>query len=275
MEHILSLSYGKDSLACLGAIEELGWPLDRIVHAEVWATDTIPADLPPMVEFKSKADAIIKERYGIAVEHVRGPYTFEKCFYFKRGRTGRKSKFFGIEYGWPMQRGQWCLQQLKLPALNRINAHESVQYIGIAADEPNRFHNLSDTKKSPLVEAGWTEAMCREWCEKNDLLSPIYNTATRGGCWFCHNQGVNQLRLLRKNYPEYWALMLKWDKDSPVTFRSDGHTVHDFERRFEAEDYGFISPEKRFRWNLLNEYTPVRCDIKERICCKYGAIKDF
>lgn len=52
MEHILSLSYGKDSLACLGAIEQLGWPLDRIVHAEVWATDTIPADLPPMVEFK-------------------------------------------------------------------------------------------------------------------------------------------------------------------------------------------------------------------------------
>lgn len=29
-QHVLSLSYGKDSLACLGAIEQLGWPLDRI-----------------------------------------------------------------------------------------------------------------------------------------------------------------------------------------------------------------------------------------------------
>lgn len=57
-EHILSLSYGKDSLACLGAIEKLGWPLDRIIHAEIWATDTIPADLPPMVEFKAKADMV-------------------------------------------------------------------------------------------------------------------------------------------------------------------------------------------------------------------------
>lgn len=46
-EYILSLSYGKDSLACLFAIEQLGWPLDRITHAEVWATDTIPADPPP------------------------------------------------------------------------------------------------------------------------------------------------------------------------------------------------------------------------------------
>jgi len=64
-EAVLSLSYGKDSLACLGAIEQLGWPLDRIVHAEVWATDTIPADLPPMVEFKKKADRIIYDRWGI------------------------------------------------------------------------------------------------------------------------------------------------------------------------------------------------------------------
>lgn len=32
-EYVLSLSYGKDSIACLGAIEQLELPLDRIVHA--------------------------------------------------------------------------------------------------------------------------------------------------------------------------------------------------------------------------------------------------
>lgn len=69
-EHILFLSYGKDSLACLGAIEKLGWPLDRIVHAEIWATREISADLPPMVDFKRKADAIIKGKWGIEVEHI-------------------------------------------------------------------------------------------------------------------------------------------------------------------------------------------------------------
>lgn len=69
-QYVLSLSYGKDSLACLEAIRILGLPLDRIVHAEVWATDIIPADLPPMVEFKKKADKIILERYGIVVEHI-------------------------------------------------------------------------------------------------------------------------------------------------------------------------------------------------------------
>ena len=87
-EYILSLSYGKDSLACLGAIEQLGLPLDRIIHAEVMATDTIPADLPPMIEFKSRADRIIKERWGIEVEHIRHKLTYEQMFYRPISRGG-------------------------------------------------------------------------------------------------------------------------------------------------------------------------------------------
>ena len=101
MEHILSLSYGKDSLACLGAIERLGWPLDRIVHAEVWATDTIHADLPPMVEFKEKADAIIKDRWGVEVEHIRPKMTYQDYFY----RVRESGKAEGQIQGFPMTRG--------------------------------------------------------------------------------------------------------------------------------------------------------------------------
>lgn len=251
MERILSLSYGKDSLACLGAIEELDWTLDRIVHAEVWATDTIPADLPPMVKFKAKADALIKERWGIEVQHVSAGQTYDEVFY----RVKRNSKIGnnGKIYGFPVMVRPWCTGELKIKSVNRLQKG-CIVYLGIAADEPNRFHNLTETKKSPLVEAGWTEAMCREWCEKNDLLSPIYTTATRGGCWFCHNQGTNQLRLLRKNYPEYWALMLKWDAESPRSFHSDGHTVHDYDRRFQMEDDGLIRADDRvFRWSMLDE----------------------
>lgn len=248
---VLSLSYGKDSLACLGAIEELGWPLDRIIHAEVWATDTIQADLPPMVEFKEKADAIIKSRWGIDVEHVRARTTYEQAFYRVRRQTAKHRP--GMIYGWPYIKGAWCNSDVKMQPLDKIE-RGNIVYIGIAADEPGRFHNISETKLSPLVEAGWTEEQCRQWCEESGLLSPIYTTATRGGCWFCHNQGVKQLRNLRKNYPQYWEIMLKWDKDSPVSFHPDGHTVHDFDKRFQLEDQGLISADdKIFRWSMLEE----------------------
>lgn len=274
-EYVLSLSYGKDSLACLEAIKLLGYPLDRIIHAEVWATDTIPADLPPMVEFKHKADKMILDRYGIQVEHYcamrtverereRERVTYENTFYHSF-----YSKKYGREqiYGFPTTKGAWCNSRLKIAALtsikkqaplpsNRIASNadiKTVQYLGIASDEPERIlrHNKPGIVL-PLVDIGWNEEYCRQWCIENNLLSPIYTTSARGGCWFCHNQGVEQLRLLRKNYPDLWALLLKWDADSPITFKPRGITVALFEKRFQMEDDGLLIPgDKRFRWKQV------------------------
>lgn len=127
-----------------------------------------------------------------------------------------------------------------------------VQYLGIAADEPERIaRHQKPGFMLPLVEIGWDEAYCRQICEENDLLSPIYTSSARGGCWFCHNQGVDQLRLLRKEYPDLWALLLKWDLDSPTTFKPDGHTVHDYDLRFQMEDEGKVPADRRFRWKMI------------------------
>ena len=123
-----------------------------------------------------------------------------------------------------------------MSVLSKFNKKEITQYIGIAVEEVNRFGVLRERKRSPLVEYGWTEKQCYDWCKENDLLSPIYEHSFRGGCWFCHNQRLQELRNLRKNHPKYWELMLKWDKDSPSTFKSDGETLHDLDKRFEVED---------------------------------------
>ena len=266
-QYILSLSYGKDSLACLGAIEKLGWELDRIVHAEIWATDAISADLPPVVEFKKKADAIIKERYGIEVEHihaVRGgaKLTYESIFYrtMKRPRRTEKQQDCNTPQitGFASMFRQYCTGELKQHTLSRLHQRDSdtktpVMYLGIAADEPKRLARLDNINRiSPLAAISWTETDCRKWCEENDLLSPIYTTATRCGCWFCHNQSVDQLRLLRKNYPDLWALLMKWDLDSPGTFRSDGRTIHDFDSRFQKEDAGVVPTDRTFRWKMVD-----------------------
>lgn len=129
-----------------------------------------------------------------------------------------------------------------------------MEYLGIAADEPKRFRQLNDRKRAPLVEFGIDEDLCGLYCQYADMLSPTYETSCRDGCWFCHNQGVNQLRLLRRNYPDLWALLLKWDKDSPVTFKADGHTVHDFDRRFEMEDFLLVPADRTFRWSMLENH---------------------
>jgi len=165
---VLSLSYGKDSIACIEAVKQLGWSLDRIVHIEIWATKDIQADLPPMIEFKNKADKIIKDRYGIEVEHIRSKKTYEDIFYRikTKSRTGNNGRI----YGWPMIHGVWCTGELKQHPMDSV-LRGCNQYLGIASDEPERIarHIRKPNVKLPLVEIGWSEAYCRRWCEENNL----------------------------------------------------------------------------------------------------------
>lgn len=160
--------------------------------------------------------------------------------------------------GFPAQISSWCkklkIDYVRTPFFDsppRRAKRNIVEYLGIAADEPDRFGQLSDVKRAPLVEFDIEEDLCGLYCQYGDRLAPTYETSCRDGCWFCHNQGVKQLRELRRNYPDRWALLLKWDLDSPVSFKADGHTVHDYDERFRLEDEMLIDPDKPFRWAML------------------------
>ena len=174
---------------------------------------------------------------------------------YKEGRGAKSSSI----YGFPVsinRKGQWC-QKLKTRFLDGPatgGGKNIVEYLGIAADEPKRFGQLNEWKRAPLVEFGIEEGLCGLYCQYKGILAPTYETGCRDGCWMCHNQGVNQLRLLRHDYPDLWALLLKWDTDSPVNFHPDGHTVHDFDLRFRLEDEGLLKPgDTRFKWKQLHE----------------------
>lgn len=156
--HVLSLSYGKDSLACLGAIKELGWPLNRIIHAEVWATDTIHADLPPMVEFKALADAYIKTEFGIEVEHLCAmrdgeKLTYEKLFYHipKRKLGGRFSE--GSPAGFPYTKGAWCNDRLKTNIID--GGGEASQASRTQSDRGARNSKSGRILGFPIIRGNW------------------------------------------------------------------------------------------------------------------------
>ncbi len=176
-----------------------------------------------MIEFKARADEILKSRYGIVVEHFKGNRTFEEQFYYVKGARA-KPENQGKIYGFPAMLGSWCVGMLKRPALQKGKKGMTGEYIGYAIDEKNqkRQEKVADylanghpTRIYPLADHNITEKECFDWCKENDLLSPIYDQSTRGGCWFCHKQPLQQLRILRKTYPELWAKLLEWDLDNP------------------------------------------------------------
>ena len=249
MAYIASLSYGKDSMAMLEAIRLLGLPLDRIVTVSEWATDDMRAVLPEVVEFEQKADEWILDRYGIEVEHVRSPHTFESLFYLPMSRHSRRA---GQIRGWPFQGGCWVQSFLKFEPFRKAIRPEDVSYIGIAANEAPRIahHAQRENVRMPLVELGWDEEKCMQHGKACGMLSPTYTGFARDGCWFCMNQHVDRLRQLRREHPDLWARMLQWDHDSPVRFK-EHYTIEMLEIRFDAEDRGLVPIGPRFKWHML------------------------
>lgn len=239
MKHIAFLSFGKDSLAMVIKIKELGMPLDEVVYCDIRFDDEpLSGETPEMREFIPKAEKILKEKFGINVKHITSRWTFYKHFY----RIKRKGNHIGDNYGFPYVIRAWCNSRLKLEPINQytkqlLKSGEAVtEYIGIARDEPKRLDRYKkmeteNHKYITLADFNITEQEAMEICKKYDLLSPIYKSSFRGGCWFCPKQSINQLKWLYENHRELWNILLDMEKDSHNTFKPN-LSLKQLEERF-------------------------------------------
>lgn len=230
MKHIASLSFGKDSLAMLIKIKELGLPLDEVIYCDIRFDDNISGEMPLMAEFIPKAEKILKEKFDIEVKHLRG-VTFKEQFY----KIKQRGKHIGDNYGFPYTIGAWCNDRLKMQPIKKyLNSFKEpiIQYVGIAYDEPERYEKLNhETHIAPLYDLKITEKEAMEICKEHGLLSPIYEHSFRGGCWFCVKQKLGQLKYLYDTYPVLWNMLKEMEKDSFNTFRPK-QTLVELEEKF-------------------------------------------
>ena len=234
MKYVASLSFGKDSMAMIIKIKELGLPLDEVIYVDIMFDDDTSGETPEMASFISKAEKILKEKFDIEVTHLRG-VTFKEQFY----KIKQRGKHVGDNYGFPYTIGAWCNDRLKMQPIKeymRKQKEQVIQYVGIAYDEPERYERLNhETHIAPLYDLKITEKEAMEICEKYDLLSPIYKTSFRGGCWFCPKQRLSQLKWLYQEHNDLWNILKDMEKDSFNTFRPNT-TLKDLEERFKNDE---------------------------------------
>lgn len=85
----------------------------------------------------------------------------------------------------------------KLKSVQRLDVgYYDYEDIGIAFDEPKRHGQLTDKKRSILVEKGYTEKMAMEKCIAFNMLSPHYENATRDGCALCYNAKAREREMV-------------------------------------------------------------------------------
>lgn len=234
MKYVASLSFGKDSMAMLIKIKELGLPLDEVIYVDIMFDDDTSGETPEMASFITKAEKILKEKFNIEVTHLRG-VTFKEQFY----KIKQRGKHIGDNYGFPYTIGAWCNDRLKMQPIKeymRKQKDQIIQYVGIAYDEPERYERLNhETHIAPLYDLKITEKEAMEICEKYDLLSPIYKTSFRGGCWFCPKQRLSQLKWLYQEHNDLWNILRDMEKDSLNTFKPNT-TLKDLEERFKNDE---------------------------------------
>lgn len=214
--YIASCSFGKDSIATILLALENGEPLDRVVFAEVMFDHSrgISGEQPEHIEWVYSTAIPKLEAMGVPVDVVRAERDYVYFFANAVGGGRHKGKIYGFPIG-----GKCTVQRdCKLKPIRRyydkwVAKSDITQYVGIAKDEPKRLARICDSQKikkiSLLDKYGYTEAMARAKAEEYGLLSPIYQTRTRNGCWFCPNCSIKQFGLFRKAHPDLWEELVE------------------------------------------------------------------
>ena len=208
MRYLASCSFGKDSLAAILLAKKHGEPLDEAVYCEVMFDKTISGEVPEHRDFIYTKGIPALERMGIKVTVLRGKKTYVDLF---TGRITRGPKK-GMLRSFPVCGKCYVQRDCKLRPILRYQKTlppDTVQYIGIAKDDQDRLLRLEGRQVSLLEKYNCTEQDAKELCRQAGLLSPIYEFAGRGGCWFCPNAKRKELRHLYDHHPELWARMLE------------------------------------------------------------------
>lgn len=89
-----------------------------------------------MQQFKAHADRIIKERWGIEVEHFRHKMSYEEMFYRPICRGPKE----GITKGWPLTSNSraWCKH---LKVMNRLSPAGTVSYAACGGEIGGQHEN--------------------------------------------------------------------------------------------------------------------------------------
>lgn len=234
MEHILSLSGGKDSTAMLLHILELldsgddSYPLDEVVFADTGL------EYPEMYEHLDKLRKVVVEhdiKWTVLMpEHPFEYYLYEHEYVGKDGTVHHG-------YGWAGARTRWCTRALKTAMTDRMmQDKKSIWYTGIACDEPHRLQKKINRRHvHPLVDWGWTEEMCLQYCYSHGYdWGGLYEHFSRVSCWCCPLQPINSLKSLYTYHPDLWQRLKDLDQKSPNGFRLD-YTLEQLEIRFELD----------------------------------------
>lgn len=236
MKYVLSISFGKDSLALFIKLIEKKYPLDIVLFYNTGM------EFDSIYRIRDRVKSICESK---GIEYVElepeRPFLYdmlEKPICKKDGSTQ-------CGYQWCGGVTRWGTTA-KTTACNRfyksLGDETIVEYIGIACDELSRVDRSRRTKTIklyPLIEWGMSENDCLVTCYKNGYTweengVDLYKVLDRVSCWCCGNKNLKELYNIWRFLPEYWDRLKDLQDKISRPMKAQG-TVHELEDRFIKE----------------------------------------
>lgn len=235
--YIVSFSGGKDSTAMLFRLLELNEPINEVIWCDTYK------EFPQMYTHIEKVKKLVEAK-DIKFTTLKSEKSFD--YYMFEYQPKRKNpELLGLSgFSWAGSRARWCTGRLKVDVINKYirkleKEFNVIQYIGLAFDEPERVARASNQNPShrhPLVDWGWDEAKCLEYCYSIGFdWDGLYTHFDRVSCWCCPLQSLEDLRQLRTHYPALWDELKEMDGRTWRRFRAD-YSVEELEKRFIFEE---------------------------------------
>ena len=244
--YVVTVSGGKDSIATVLWMIKQGIPIAAIIHV------VTPWEFEETILMLDKLERMFPEIPFIRLHP--SPFNYwltQKPVYAKEDKS-----FRGFGSNWPSrENGRWCTRE-KIRVLdqyvkNVYGLENVVQCIGYAADEVHRTETTSQLRKKekgfqfryPLIEAGIVEEEALSICYENGFdwggLYEIFRTGARTprvSCYCCPHQPLDTMRILRREFPDKWAWMLRIERQMWKPIFKDGKSVAEWDERFAYEE---------------------------------------
>lgn len=231
--YISSLSHGKDSLAMTLMLIEKQYPLDEVVFYNTGV------EFQALYDTRDKVLPILKEN-GIKYTELCSETAFFYSMFERPVRKRETGLIHQYGYSWCGGPCRWGTSE-KLRVLRKY-IKDSYFYVGLAADEPQRFtKEWHPNRILALADWGITEAEALAYCydrgfdwRENGIA--LYSILDRVSCWCCGNKNLKELYNLYLYMPHYWEKLkeLQARTDRPYR-RQSGKTLFDLEKEFERK----------------------------------------
>ena len=234
---VVSFSGGKDSTALLLRMIELKEHIDEVVCCDTYK------EFPAMYRHIEKVKKIVEDA-GIKFTMLRSEKSFDYLMFEHQPKRKKTELREYSGHSWAGSLSRWCTSRLKTEVINSYfknlnNNYRVIHCVGIASDEQYRLqrkNNSKDNHRHPLVEWEWTEADALGYCyDRGFDWEGLYKLFARVSCWCCPLQPLEELRKLRKHFPDLWEELKGMDARTWRKFKPD-YTVEQLEIRFAFEE---------------------------------------